>query len=102
MYLRSRKKDLHVIFHSRRTGKRNSSELRALLADLVRRELKTLLPNARSSDLPRNAVIYFVVGAVMSVIIWWLEERSKLSPVEVDAIFRRLTLPAILVERKPE
>ncbi len=54
------------------------------------------------ADLPRNAVIYFVVGAVMSVIIWWLEERSKLSPVEVDAIFRRLTLPAILVERKPE
>jgi len=72
------------------------------LADLVRRELKTLLPNERSSDLPRNAVIYFVVGAVMSVITWWLEERSKLSPVEVDAIFRRLTLPAILVERKPE
>ncbi len=94
-----------TVYHAivgRQSGTIVTSELRALLADLVRRELKTLLPNERSSDLPRNAVIYFVVGAVMSVVTWWLEERSKLSPVEVDTIFRRLTLPAILVERKPE
>jgi len=87
------------VYHAivgRQSGTVVMSELRALLADLVRNDLKTLSPNERSSELPRNAVIQFVVGALMSVITWWLDERSKLSPAEADAIFRRLTLPAIL------
>src|SRR6266516_1028054 len=87
------------VYHAivgRQSGTVVMTELRALLADLVRNDLKTLSPNERSSELPRNAVIQFVVGALMSVITWWLDERSKLSPAEADAIFRRLTLPAIL------
>lgn len=90
-----------TVYHAivgRQSGTIVISELRGLLADLVRNDLKMLLPGDRYSDLPRNAVIHFVVGSLMSVITWWLEERSKLSPAEVDAIFRRLTLPAIFGE----
>jgi hypothetical protein len=32
----------------------------------------------------------------MSILTWWIEEKSKLSPAEASAIFRRLTIPAIL------
>jgi AcrR family transcriptional regulator len=74
------------------------SELRALLAELVQNDLKTLSPKKLPSDLPRNAVTHFAVGALISVITWWLDERSKLSPAEANAIFRRLTLPAIFVQ----
>ena len=91
------------VYHAivgRQSGTVVMSELRAMLADLVRNDLKTLSPNERSSDLPRNAVIQFVVGALMSVITWWLDERSKLSPGEANAIFRRLTLPSILYQGK--
>ncbi len=90
------------VYHAivgRQSGTVVMTELRALLADLVRNDLKTLSPNERSSDLPRSAVIHFVVGALMSVVTWWLDERSKLSPAEANAIFRRLTLPAILHQR---
>jgi len=86
----------------RQSGTVVMTELRAVLADLVRNDLKTLSPNERSSsDVPRNAVVHFVVGALISVITWWLDERSKLSPAEADAIFRRLTLPAILNQGRP-
>jgi AcrR family transcriptional regulator len=91
------------VYHAivgRQSGTVVMSELRAMLADLVRNDLKTLSPNERSSDLPRNAVIQFVVGALMSVITWWLDERSKLSPAEANEIFRRLTLPSILYQGK--
>jgi AcrR family transcriptional regulator len=87
---------LYYAIVGRQSGAVVISELQGLLADLVRNDLKTFLPKTQSSDLPRNAVIHFVVGSLMSVITWWLDERSKLSPAEVDAIFRRLTLPAIL------
>jgi AcrR family transcriptional regulator len=92
-----------AVYHAivgRQSGTVVISELRGLLADLVRNDLKTLPLNERSSDLPKNAVIHFVVGALMSVITWWLDERSKLSPAEADAIFRRLALPAILGDGK--
>lgn len=91
------------VYHAivgRQSGTVVFSELRAMLADLVRNELKTISPHERMSDLPRNAVIHFVVGALMSVITWWMDERSKLLPAEVDVIFRRLTLPGILAEGK--
>ena len=71
-----------------------------MLAELFRNDLKTLPAGESLSDLPRNAVIQFVVGALMSVVTWWLDERSKLSPAEANAIFRRLTLPAILNPEK--
>jgi AcrR family transcriptional regulator len=89
-------RDVYHAMVGRQSGAVILGELRSLLADLVRSDLKTLPPHERSSDLPRNVVIQFVVGALMSVITWWLDERSKLSPAEANAIFRRLTLPAIL------
>jgi len=70
--------------------------MRALLAELVRNELKAYSLNEGASEVPRSAAVQFVVGALMSVLTWWLEEKSKLSPAEANAIFRRLTIPAIL------
>jgi AcrR family transcriptional regulator len=91
------------VYHAivgRQSGTVVMSELRALLAELVRNDLKTLSSKDSSAGLPKNAVIQFVVGALMSIVTWWLDERSNLSPAEADAIFRRLTLSAILNEMK--
>jgi hypothetical protein len=49
------------------------SEFRAMLAELVRNDLKTLSPVDRVPDLSNNAVVHFVVGAVMSVLTWWMD-----------------------------
>ena len=91
------------VYHAivgRQSGAVVIGELRSMLAELVRNDLKTLPAGESLSDLPRNAVIQFVVGALMSVVTWWLDERSKLSPAEANAIFGRLTLPAILNPEK--
>jgi AcrR family transcriptional regulator len=73
-------------------------ELRAVLAELVQSDLKTLSSNECAPDVPRNAVTHFVVGGMISVITWWLDERSKLSPAQANVVFRRLILPAIFVQ----
>lgn len=87
------------VYHAivgRQSGTVVMSELRSLLAELVRNDLKILGTGQRPEELPPNAVVHFVVGAFISVVTWWLDERSKLSPAEANAVFRRLTLPAIL------
>src|SRR5262249_8103776 len=91
------------VYHAivgRQSGAIVIAELRALLEEIVRNDLKTIPVNERPSDVPVNAVIQFVVGALISVMTWWLDQRSKLSPAEVDTIFRRLTLPAIVGANK--
>lgn len=52
-------------------------------------------PEGRTEEIPRDAVVQFTVDALFSVLLWWVERSPKLSPAEVDAIFRRLTLPAL-------
>lgn len=88
-------RDVYYAIVGRQSGTVVFSELRMMLADLVRNELKPLLRHD-GADLPRGAVIHFVVGAAMSVLTWWMGERSGLSASEANAIFQRLTLPAIL------
>lgn len=69
-----------------------NNRMRALLADLVRQDLAAVMGD---TAVPRSALVQFVVGALMSVLSWWIDRRSNLPPAEVDAIFRRLTIPAI-------
>jgi len=61
----------------------------------VRHDLRTAKPEGRTDKIPRDAVVQFTVHALFSILLWWLEHNPKLSPAEADAIFRRLTLPAL-------
>jgi hypothetical protein len=45
--------------------------------------------------VPQEIRIQFVVSAFLTVLTWWLERRPKLSPSQVDTIFRRLVLKGI-------
>ena len=80
----------------RKSGVVVTGELRKLLAELVRNDLARLSPGEGPAGIPRSAVVQFVVGALMAVVTWWLDEKSTLSPGEANAIFRRMTIPAIL------
>lgn len=71
------------------------ARMRALLSDLVRQELAEMMPRTRRQDVPRSALVQFVVGALMSILTWWLERKTALTPAQVDSVFRRLTIPAI-------
>jgi AcrR family transcriptional regulator len=93
-HVQSHRKVYHAIV-GRQSGTVVFSEFRTMLADLVRNELGAL-PPSQLSDLPRKAVVDFVVGAVMSVLTWWMGEKSGVSPGEANTILQRLTLPAIL------
>ena len=71
-------------------------KIKHLLADAVRRDLSRITGEAPASDVPREAMVQFTVDALFSILLWWFERSPKLSPGEVDAIFRRLTLPGVV------
>ena len=71
------------------------NRMRALLTSLVRADLRPLLASKELRDLPPAAVVQYVVGSLLSVLTWWVDEKSTLGAEEVDSVFRRLTLPSI-------
>lgn len=71
------------------------ARIRALLTELVRQELSQIAPAPAKPEIPRSALIQFLVGALMSILTWWLELKPSLEAAEVDTIFRQLTIPAI-------
>lgn len=69
--------------------------IRETLGDLIRSDLANLRSEPAQRPAHREVTVQYLVGAFMSVMIWWLDSGTKLPPAEVDGIFRRLALTGI-------
>jgi hypothetical protein len=69
-------------------------QIRRMLADLVR----TDLVQGKDSQLTGErleAAVQFVVGALMSLIGWWMERKVSLTAEEMNHIFVQLALEGL-------
>lgn len=64
-----------------------------VLAELIRRDVKTL--RTEKSRVPADLLVHHLAATFMSVLTWWLENRSAMPPAEADALYRALVLPAL-------
>jgi AcrR family transcriptional regulator len=69
-------------------------QMRRLLTGLVKPDV-VLKDRRRRNSVEAEMAVQYVVGALMSVAIWWLDRDIKLSPEEMDDAFRNMVLPAI-------
>lgn len=68
------------------------NEIRRVLSEIVKKELSVVSEN---DTVPQDLRIQFVVAAFHAVLTWLLERRPRLTPPQVDAMFRRLVLNGI-------
>jgi hypothetical protein len=70
--------------------------LQKVLAKRIADEVKKDL-GSRKGDVPvpRDLLVQYVASTFILVLDWWVESRSKLSPEEVNDLFRALILPAL-------
>jgi len=68
------------------------NEIRRVLSELAKKELSGI---EEDEVVPQEVRVQFVVGVFLTVLTWWLERRSKLTPSQVDATFRSLALKGI-------
>jgi hypothetical protein len=43
------------------------------------------------TGVPLEVRVRYVVGAFMAVLAWWIEHKVRIAPMEVDAMFQRLS-----------
>jgi|HubBroStandDraft_6_1064221.scaffolds.fasta_scaffold53936_1 AcrR family transcriptional regulator len=69
-------------------------QLRRILAEMVRMDLGPD-PSARLTGARLEAVVQFLVGALMSLITWWMEHEISLSAEEMNCVFLQLALDGL-------
>jgi AcrR family transcriptional regulator len=66
-----------------------------ILLDLVRDDVKAMVPSGEAGSVPPEALAQFVAGGLFGLLTWWLNGRMRLTAEEMNTIFRRLAVPAM-------
>ena len=69
--------------------------LHKMLADLVRADVKAVAASDGGASAPADALVQLVAGCLFGLLMWWLDDRVRMTVGEVDALFRRFTIPAL-------
>jgi len=83
----------------RRSGAIVQRILHKLVVELVREDVKRMDARGDGSTVHADALVHFIAGALVGVLMWWLDGRPRLSVDEVNAYFRRLALPSLKAAR---
>lgn len=82
-----------VAIVGRKTGTLVVQRIQAIMADLAQADMKALAFKGRPAE--RDLAVQYIAGAFMAVLTWWLEHGARVSPEEVDAVFRRLVMQGL-------
>jgi AcrR family transcriptional regulator len=69
--------------------------LHKLLVDLVRDDVKAACERGAANAVTIDAVAQFIAGGLFGLLVWWLNTTPRLSAAEVNAMFRKLAMPAL-------
>jgi AcrR family transcriptional regulator len=83
-------------------GKRTAHVAHRAFMELLNEILHDDLAAVAPKGPLRDATVRYVAGALWELLRWWLEQRSPPSAVEIDAIFKRLTVPVLQELRSGE
>lgn len=71
--------------------------LQEVLEELIRRECKSEIEKLKkaNSDVPVDLFVHYLTASFFAVLMWWMDRRSRLTPSQIDDVFRSLVLPTV-------
>lgn len=61
----------------------------------IENHLGKLLPEAVDSNVPMPVITSFLAGAMLSVLVWWLNAERPYSPEEINGMFQQLAMSGV-------
>jgi len=77
----------------KRSGAVVQQLLQKMLVDLVRDEVKPMLPSTGATAA--EAIAQFIGSGLFGLLIWWGNGKMRIPVDDVDALFRSLAVPAM-------
>jgi hypothetical protein len=72
--------------------------MRRMLRELVRYDMNTRSDACISATTSQDAIVEYVVGALWSLVVWWLESSSPHTAQDMNDLFRRLSLNGLTAD----
>jgi len=98
----------HHYRHAHAWGDRIGARGRAILHEHLRRVLTEIIAEVMDTrsrsrrksvgQIPTDLIAAYVASTFVRVLNWWLDKKMRLSPKEINEVFRRLTLPTLTAE----
>lgn len=95
----------HHYSHAHAWGDRIGTKGRTILHEHLRRVLTVIVAEVVKKDnragrqslrqIPPEVISAYVASTFVLVLNWWLDSRMRLSPKEVNDVFRKLTSPTL-------
>ena len=79
----------------RRGGQVVIAHLRRMLAELYGARLRARMDRAREPSVPLDAVVEYLVSALIGIVQWGLERSEPATPEQLHDWFRRLVTPGV-------
>ena len=96
----------HHYRHAHAWGDKIGARGRAILHEHLRRALTDIIADAMAGGsrsqryavrtVPTPVVSAYVASTFVLVLNWWLDNRMRLAPKEINQVFLKLTLPTLL------
>jgi len=87
-------RDMFPAMVSNRGGAFIQHLLRNLLVKVVREDVREAAKGAMR-PVPEDAIVQFIAGGLFGLMMWWLGAKKRLSVVELEALFRKVAVPAL-------
>ena len=98
----------HHYRHAHAWGERIGARGRAILHEHLRRVLTEIIAEVMDTrsrsgrksvgQIPPDLIAAYVASTFVRVLNWWLDKKMRISPKEINEVFRRLTLPTLAAE----
>ncbi|MBZ5574770.1 MAG: TetR/AcrR family transcriptional regulator [Acidobacteriia bacterium] len=88
-------RDVFRAMVGKRSGALIQQLLHKIMVDLVRDDVKAMVGQRENKSAPSEAVVQFVAGGLFGLSMLWAEGKLRMSAEEVNALFRRLAMPAV-------
>ena len=88
-------RDVFAAMLGKRSGTVFQHHLHRMLADLVREGLDSSISRKKCDVMQVEAVVQFVAGGLLGLLVSWQDKLARLSVDDMDALFRRMAITAV-------
>jgi AcrR family transcriptional regulator len=65
------------------------------LSNHIQEQIKVLLPDGATPSAPLPVIANYLAGALLTLLIWWLNNAMPYSPERMDEMFQELAMPGV-------
>jgi AcrR family transcriptional regulator len=86
---------LYKAIAGKQSGEMILKYLHRYLYDMLIVPHTALMKNKKGPPVPIEVTTYWIVSSLLSLMIWWLDNKMPYSAEKMDELFRKLTMPGI-------